>query len=549
MKLYLLRIAAALLGLTALALLASTIVTRTRTPAVLSSAGQAVVTSCTDAGFRAAVTAGGAVTFNCGGTLAPATIVLNTFVTINNPVTIDGGGRITLTTDSQFSGYVLHLRSGAAAFRGITMTVGSADAGPVAIIDDNTQFDRVNIFGVSRSSALVNRTNTTRINDSVICDNPGGALLIDGTGIIERSSFCRNGEAGVYARGGQLTIRNSAIVSNTGYGTLLADVPVMLENSTVAFNQNGLYARFGSITFSNTVIGKPPAEAACSTSTALGGALVSRGNNVADDSSCNLIAAGDLQNTPLMLADPAVTTAQQVAAVPLANSPVIDGAPCTLAIDQTSVARTPNNGACEAGAIDVPNTRPGDLGVDLTTPLTQVVSGQMLNLSVIISNSGASRVFSPTYSLVISDAALFQVFTQTALSPNAGRLGLLTTLNLTGTVATTAATNSLISMTVSITGTGESNALNNVDSIRVIVQATPTATPVPTQTPTAAARPTSTATAAPTATAQPTSTATAAPTATQVAGATATTRPGATATQVPTSGGAPKRVFIPVAQR
>jgi len=84
-------------------------------PAVPVQAG-GVVTNCTEAGLDSALTGGGAVTFNCGGVHATATILLTSAASIFTDTTVDGAnGGHTITLDGQgmtrifYVGVVAHL--------------------------------------------------------------------------------------------------------------------------------------------------------------------------------------------------------------------------------------------------------------------------------------------------------------------------------------------------------------------------------------------------------------------------------------------------------
>lgn len=64
------------------------------TPAANSVVGSGTPASCTEETLRAAVTAGGHVTFSCGG--APATISVSKAIQVTKPTVLDGAGNITL---------------------------------------------------------------------------------------------------------------------------------------------------------------------------------------------------------------------------------------------------------------------------------------------------------------------------------------------------------------------------------------------------------------------------------------------------------------------
>jgi hypothetical protein len=100
--------------------------------------GKGTPASCTDLAFKAAVEAGGIITFECGK--EPFTLILTTEKVVSRDTVIDGGGRITLSGGLETR--LLAIRSGddqqgpTLTLQNLTMTEGlatEADAGGAAI--------------------------------------------------------------------------------------------------------------------------------------------------------------------------------------------------------------------------------------------------------------------------------------------------------------------------------------------------------------------------------------------------------------------------------
>ncbi len=180
-----------------------------------------IVTNCTDAGLRTAVTAGGIITFNCGIT----TITLGSTLTVNKAVTIDGGGKITLTgnyisldaqnnlTLQNITLNKVRVKNSNSTVSVINSTIANNVCGGVAKTDVGC--------GILNSGdlILVNSivaTNTSSGGDGGgIANQKGTVTLIQST--ISNNSADRGG--GISNLYGSLTIKNSKFLNNIASGT------------------------------------------------------------------------------------------------------------------------------------------------------------------------------------------------------------------------------------------------------------------------------------------------------------------------------------------
>jgi hypothetical protein len=116
--------------------------------------------------------------------------------------------------------------------------------------------------------------------------------------------------------------------------------------------------------------------------------IVSLGNNIASDASCNLTQSTDLPNTDPLLGPLADNGGPTLTHLPLAGSPAIDAIPpadCTwdddgdqgtpevpIATDQRGVAR-PQGAGCDIGAVEViPEPEPVLLGMACVLALATI---------------------------------------------------------------------------------------------------------------------------------------------------------------------------------
>ena len=198
--------------------------------------GDGTPASCDSNALAAAISNGGAITFNCGSN--PHTIIADTYV-INGVVEIDGGNLLTL--DGEGLRQLFLVQEGASlTLRNIILQNGYADNGPGGAVRS---------FGsvlIQNSSLRQNGTDTVWA---------GGALANDTNGVmtIENSTLEANSAAdgaAIYTRGRSLTILSSAIRDNYtrdnggfyGGGAILQEINpdglVTIKESTLEGNQS-----------------------------------------------------------------------------------------------------------------------------------------------------------------------------------------------------------------------------------------------------------------------------------------------------------------------
>ncbi len=264
--------------------------------------------SCTESALNAALTNGGAVTFNCGG---PTTISISSVKTIARNTSIDGGNFITLT--GGLSTPLLHVEiSASLALSNITLasayntnSSGGAiwSAGPLTLTHvtiknsqtvpqycggallvagetqiNNSTFEG-NIAGLGGGAICVRSEPGTKIqiNNSSFFNNQavnpasglGGALYIEyGTAIVHNSNFIANlgvlGGAIQVNDDAQLTMVNGSLSSNSAVGgggifvdpgaqvDLSADsFPSFFTNNAASDSGGALYNNGGTVQISN----------------------------------------------------------------------------------------------------------------------------------------------------------------------------------------------------------------------------------------------------------------------------------------------------------
>jgi hypothetical protein len=307
--------------------------------------------SCT---LRAAIQAAE----NVGGSSFIALEVPGTYhVTLGeltvNSVTISvansSGGAVAI--DGNDSSRVFHLGTTAAAtvaLAGLTVQHGRAPAGQLGggmLVDGGSSLTLVD-------STLSN--NTTAVAG-------GGLTVNDGTAQVINSALTDNhaalGAALTVSSGKTVNLLNVTIANNVATGTagaLAAGGTANLTNVTVTGNTSGspgaVHVGAGTITLKSSVIAGN-VNGDCSTG---GSPIVSNGDNLDDDGTCNL-GPSDIPNTPAMLGTLG-SYGGTTATVPLLpGSPAIDGVTHNAcpppATDQRDVTR-PQGARCDIGAFE-----------------------------------------------------------------------------------------------------------------------------------------------------------------------------------------------------
>jgi hypothetical protein len=180
--------------------------------------GTGTPASCTDAAFRAAVAAGGVVTFDCGPD--PVTITVASEIPIADDTTIDGGGTITL--------------SGGGASRILHLTSAWNLATPLLTVQNLTFVDGF-------TSDVMNTTSTAK-GGAAIFEDGGSLTVIDCSFAHNQCAATGEDVSGGAINGqgvGTLTIVGSVFSDNSGSnggGVGTQDETVVVVNSTFANN-------------------------------------------------------------------------------------------------------------------------------------------------------------------------------------------------------------------------------------------------------------------------------------------------------------------------
>jgi hypothetical protein len=184
--------------------------------------GTGTAASCTDAAFRAAVAAGGVVSFDCGAD--PVTITVASEVPVPNDTTIDGGGTVTLSGGG--ASRILHLTSAwnlatplltvqnLAFVEGFTSDVANTtstaqgggaifeDGGSLTVIDCTFAHNQCASTGQDVSGGAINGqgVGTLTVVGSIFSDNSGsnggGVGTQDETVVVVNTTFANNAATG-----------------------------------------------------------------------------------------------------------------------------------------------------------------------------------------------------------------------------------------------------------------------------------------------------------------------------------------------------------------
>ncbi len=198
------------------------------------------VTTCTEAGLDAALSGGGMVMFNCGGTNSPATIILTSQKTITAPTTIDGGSVITLSGGNSTPLFLVN--------SGVTLTLNA-----ITITQGHTSGNGGCLY-VNGILALNDATVTNCI--AAGASSLGGGFYVNSTGratlVNSRVSSSTAAAGGGISNSGTLTLTNVTLSGNSGNGGTGGGISnsgtLTLTNVTLSGN----YATYGGGGISNS---------------------------------------------------------------------------------------------------------------------------------------------------------------------------------------------------------------------------------------------------------------------------------------------------------
>jgi hypothetical protein len=191
--------------------------------------------NCTQAGFAAVLdqvqaSGGGTLSFNCGP--APVTIVVTAYRQISTPVTIDGGGLVTLDGNNA-SAFFQVFASASLSLRRVRLNRGAFSGVHALENFGSLRLDQVQVDnGTGSGSALVNYGNVQVWNSQFTgnavnagANRRGAALLNDGgTALVVDTGFDQNTIPGgtgiggaIAATGGALTVRRGHFAGNNAF--------------------------------------------------------------------------------------------------------------------------------------------------------------------------------------------------------------------------------------------------------------------------------------------------------------------------------------------
>ena len=195
--------------------------------------------SCTEAALNSALSGGGSVSFNCGGS---HTITLTSEKTISSSTTINGGGQISLSGGDAIR--LFNLQNGASlTLQAITLRDGfsSGDGGAIYV-------ERLSTLTLTDSAI----NSSTAANGGAIALNGWGSSDAGGTLIVSNSSFSGNqstanaipgggnGGGALYITGGSTaTVSDSTFTSNSsvnGGGIHILGANLTVTGSTFTGN-------------------------------------------------------------------------------------------------------------------------------------------------------------------------------------------------------------------------------------------------------------------------------------------------------------------------
>lgn len=352
------------------------------TPAAAAgTVGTGTPASCTEASLTAALSDGGAITFNCG--TAPHTIRITRTINITTATIINGGGTITLDGGNATRLFSVS-SNGQLTLTAITLSGGNADTGNGGAINNNGGV--VTLDGVVLTSnrarsggALYNGIGTATIRNSTFANNAategGGAISYyhenrPQVGMtVEASTFTANTAniGGAISAGGSggaaqaLRIVNSTLAANRAVnsGALYSRrTTTTIIASTFAANRAseyaaGIFNSQGTLAVANTIMSNDLSgarENCAGTITNLGGNLQFPGNT----------CGAAIRTADPLLAPLAANGGPTLTMLPGQGSPAIDGGMaehCPPTDQRGSPRPTADSGdgqaVCDSGAVEL----------------------------------------------------------------------------------------------------------------------------------------------------------------------------------------------------
>jgi len=262
------------------------------------------------------------------------------------------------------------------SFRQNQASAGGGAIFNLGTVDIDTSLFENNIAGLD-GGAIQNNGGDARIDRSTLrvnfATNGAGIELNGGTFVVQRSTLLGNDASGqgggIRNFSGTLTVESSTIAGNEADsgGGIFAEDAATLRSSTLHINKafaGGALYRFTAspVTAKNTIFSLSLEPGTISPQLNCDGShpLLSDGNNLSTDNSCNLNLASDLPATDPMLGPIADNGGRTQTHLLLAGSPAIDAGSnvdCPAA-DQRGNPRPLDGGSgsaiCDIGAVEVP---------------------------------------------------------------------------------------------------------------------------------------------------------------------------------------------------
>jgi hypothetical protein len=246
--------------------------------------------------------------------------------------------------------------SGGATLEAVAVTEHFTSGLGGAVMSHGPLTVRNSVFSENLGVPALHVEGAVSIADTSLTGNTVGIQVAGGTVTLTGSSVFENEGVGLLVGGAaEVTATNSTISRNGGGGvSMLGAATVHLRNATVAENGAGRAAQVttsdtGRTTFLNTIV----SGTGTMCSIAQGGKHISRGFNIASDSSCTFNAGGDRPNTDAQLGPLQNNGGPTRTHALLPGSPAIDrgtGVDCPT-IDQRGAGR-PLGASCDVGAFE-----------------------------------------------------------------------------------------------------------------------------------------------------------------------------------------------------
>jgi CSLREA domain-containing protein len=258
---------------------------------------------------------------------------------INSNLTIAGSGAISTIIDGNNTDRVFHI-TGSYTVEIVGLTVkngligtGLAGGGGLLNGDSSASLTLKNCVISNNSAdtgAGLENNGTARVKNVTFRDNlggQGGGILNNNTIILDGVSIFNNTASetgGGLDNGGNASLQNVTLSGNSALrgGGLFSDDQVTIVNSTITGNSSGIDVAGGLTRFKNAIVADNSPGGNCLIEGT--GTIISQGNNLDSENSCNFNITGDLRNTPPLLGPLQDNQGPSLTHALLDGSPAID---------------------------------------------------------------------------------------------------------------------------------------------------------------------------------------------------------------------------------